>query len=202
MPTGVTHWIGLLKAGDAAAAQPLWERYFAQLVELARSRLRGARRRVADEEDVALSAFDSFCRGALAGRFPRLMDSTDLWKLLVVITARKAADLRAHEKARKRGGGTVRGESALLGPGEDGAAKRGIEEVIGTEPTPEFAAQVAEQYRMLLDTLADDRQRSIAVCKMEGCTSAEIAARLGCSLSSVQRKLDLIRCTWKEHGLT
>src|SRR5215471_11580657 len=80
MQTGVTHWIGLLQAGDVAAAQPLWERYFARLVELARSRLRGAGRRVADEEDVALSAFDSFCRGAMGGRFPRLTDSADLWK--------------------------------------------------------------------------------------------------------------------------
>jgi hypothetical protein len=198
MPTGITHWIGLLKAGDAAAAQPLWERYFARLVELARARLAGARRRVADEEDVALSAFDSFCRGALAGRFPRLNDSTDLWKLLVVSTARKAADLRAHDKARKRG--AVRGESALLMPGDDSEAKRSIEEVIGAEPTPELAAQVAEQYGMLLDTLADDRQR-IAVWKMEGCTSEEIAARRGCSLCSDQRKLELIRCTWKERGL-
>jgi DNA-directed RNA polymerase specialized sigma24 family protein len=201
MPTGVTHWIGLLKAGDVAAAQPLFERYFARLVELARSRLRGARRRVADEEDVALSAFDSFCRGAGAGHFPRLTDSADLWKLLVVITARKAADLRAHEKARKRGGGAERGESALLLPGDDGAVKRGIEEVIGTEPTPEFAAQVAEQCRTLLDALADDTQRSIAVWKMEGFTSKEIAARFNCSLSTVDRKLDLIRSTWKQHGL-
>jgi hypothetical protein len=96
----------------------------------------------------------------------------DLWKLLVVSTPRKAADLRAHKKR----GGAERGESALLMPGDDGETKRSIEEVIGAEPTPDCAAQV-------------------------GCTSAEIAARLGCSLCSVQRKLELIRCTWKEHGL-
>ena len=24
----ITHWLGALKAGDLAAAQPLWERYF------------------------------------------------------------------------------------------------------------------------------------------------------------------------------
>src|SRR6516164_9629014 len=57
----VTRWFGLLQAGDPAAAQQLWERYFRRLVGLARKRLRGAARRATDEEDVALSAFDSFC---------------------------------------------------------------------------------------------------------------------------------------------
>ena len=56
----VTGWIDRLKAGDHAAAQPLWERYFARLVGLARQRLEGQPRRAADEEDVALSAFTRF----------------------------------------------------------------------------------------------------------------------------------------------
>ena len=68
--TSVTQWIDRLKAGDPDAAQELWERYFRRLVGLARKKLRAAPRRAADEEDVALSAFDSFCRGAEQGRFP------------------------------------------------------------------------------------------------------------------------------------
>jgi hypothetical protein len=60
----VTRWIGQLQDGDALAAQQLWQRYFHRLVSLARQRLRGAPRRAADEEDVALSAFASFCRAA------------------------------------------------------------------------------------------------------------------------------------------
>ena len=63
----VTQWINRLKAGDPDAAQKLWERYFRRLVGLARKKLRSAPRRAADEEDVALSAFDSFCRNAEAG---------------------------------------------------------------------------------------------------------------------------------------
>src|SRR5689334_5020484 len=70
----VTNWLGRLTGGDPAAAGPLWDRYFPRLVELARARLRAFPRRAADEEDVALSAFDSFCRDAAAGRFPRLGD--------------------------------------------------------------------------------------------------------------------------------
>src|SRR5271165_3314948 len=69
----VTRWIGDLKAGGDSSAQRLWERYFQRLVNLAHARLRSARRpgAIEDEEDAALSAFDSFCRGATAGRFPQ-----------------------------------------------------------------------------------------------------------------------------------
>src|SRR5207249_11665632 len=107
----VTDWIASLKAGDADAAQKLWQRYFESLVRLARGRLRGAPRAMADEEDVALSAFDSFVRGAARGRYPRLDDREDLWRLLVVITERKALDQARHERQQKRGGGKVVGMS-------------------------------------------------------------------------------------------
>src|SRR5436190_81378 len=60
----VTHWIGQLKAGSPAAAQKLWEGYFQKMIGLARRKLQGLPRRAADEEDVALSAFNSFCLGA------------------------------------------------------------------------------------------------------------------------------------------
>src|SRR5262245_37262987 len=101
----VTRWLGQLQGGDPAAAQQLWERYFRRLVGLARQRLRGAPRRVADEEDVALSAFDSFCRNAEAGRFPHLLDRDGLWQLLVVITVRKATHLVRDQCRQKRCGG-------------------------------------------------------------------------------------------------
>ena len=92
MTAGVSdsHWIGLLQDGDPAAAQRLWERYFHRLVGLARVKLQGQPRRAADEEDVALSAFDSFCRRASDGCFPHLGDRDNLWHLLDTITARKA----------------------------------------------------------------------------------------------------------------
>ena len=188
----VTHWISRLQAGDHAAAQQLWQRYFRRLVGLARHKLRDAPRRVADEEDVALSAFDSFCRGAEQGHFPDLRERNNIWRLLVNITARKALHLLAREGRLKRGGGKVRGESAL----RDAAEGEGIEAVVGHEPTPEFAAQVAEECQRLLGRLGDEQQRAIAVWKMEGHTNEDIAARLGCALATVERRLRLIRKTW------
>jgi DNA-directed RNA polymerase specialized sigma24 family protein len=198
VPEGsVTHWLQQLQAGDQTAAQELWNRYFERLVGLARSKLRGASRRAADEEDVALSAFESFCRGAEQGRFPRLHDRDNLWGLLVVITERKACDLMLHERRQKRGGGDVRGESGLAGADFcDGEAA--LEQLASREPTPELAAQVADQCRRLLELLGDATLRSVAVWKMEGYTNAEIAAKLACAQVTVERKLQLIRTLWAE----
>src|SRR5262249_55193711 len=92
----VTHWIALLQSGDDDAVRSLWERYFRGLVELARKRLCGSAL-VGEDEQIALSAFDSFCRGARAGRFPDLSGRDNLWGLLLTITTRKVADLVQHE---------------------------------------------------------------------------------------------------------
>src|SRR5436190_14794216 len=146
----VTRWLTALKGGDAAAAQPLWERYYRRLVALARQRLQAARRREADEEDVVQSAFHSFFQGVARGRFPQLNGRDNLWRLLVVITARKALDQLARQHSKRQGGGTVQGESRISS-GESGWDAAAIEQVVGAEPTPEFAAQVAEEYHRLLD---------------------------------------------------
>jgi DNA-directed RNA polymerase specialized sigma24 family protein len=186
----VTDWIARLKAGDRAAAGGLWERYFRRLVGLARRRLRAAPRQAADEEDVALSAFDSFCRGAARGRFPLLKDRDNLWPLLVVITARKAEDLRTREGRRRR----------KLAPAPGGAAAAALEGLVSREPTPAFAAQVAEECRRLLDRLGDEGLRAIALLKMEGYTDEEVADRLVCVPRTVRRRLQVIRSLWQQEA--
>jgi RNA polymerase sigma factor (sigma-70 family) len=191
----VTRWVTALKAGDAAAAQPLWERYYRRLVALAREKLRSARRREADEEDVVQNAFHSFFEGVSRGRFPQLHGRDNLWRLLVVITARKALDQLAHERSQRQGGGTLQGQPRIY-PKEAGWDEAAIEQVVGEEPTPEFAAQVAEEYQRLLDLLADDTLRQVAVWKMEGLTNDEVAERLACSRRTVARKLETIRIIW------
>jgi DNA-directed RNA polymerase specialized sigma24 family protein len=192
-PGSITLWLAQLQAGDPAAAERIWEGYYRRLVQLAREKLRGRPRASADEEDVALSAFVSFCRGAGEGRFPRLADRDDLWRVLVTLTARKAWRQVRHEWRDKRGGGAVVHASAL----EEGAAHR-----VGREPTPEFAALVAEEFRRLLAALADEELRAIAVARMEGYRNAEIADRLGVVERTVERRLKVIRKLWgAEEGL-
>ena len=196
----VTNWVHRLRAGDPAAAQQLWERYFRRLVGLARKKLQHAPRRAADEEDVALSAFASFCRGASRGQFPQLADRDNLWRLLVTLTARKAIHLQRDELRQKRGAGAVQDEGALRRAGT-AEGQGGLDELVGAEPTPEFAVQVAEEVQRLLERLGDDELRSIALAKLEGCTNEEIASKLGCVRLTVQRKLRLIRDIWAKEGV-
>ena len=192
----VTRWIGDLKAGGDSAAQHLWERYFHRLVHLARARLRAARRAgaVEDEEDAALSAFDSFCRGAAGGRFPQLADRDDLWRLLVVITVRKVMGQVGRQAAQKRGGGRLVGESAVIGG--DAAEGGGLDRIAGDEPTPELAAMVVDEYRRLRDGLGSEALRQVLDLRLEGYTREEIAERLGCAERTVKRKLEVIREAW------
>ena len=174
----------------------LWQRYYRRLLALARKKLGDSPRRVADEEDVVLSAFQSFCRRAQEDRFPDLRDRDDLWRLIVHITERKAYDQLTHQTRKKRGSGLVAGESAFVDlQASTGAA--GIDEVAGPEPTPEFAAEMVEAVDRLLDKLADDQLRQIALYKLEGYTNEEIAEKIGRSLPTVERRLRLIRETWQ-----
>jgi RNA polymerase sigma factor (sigma-70 family) len=198
-PESDTYWIGRLQAADPDAAQYLWERYYQRLVRLARKKLQGSRRRVADEEDVALSAFASFCDGAAAGRYPQLHDRQNLWALLVQITVRKAGKLVRQERRKKRGGGQVRGESVFCNP-KDSGPEGGLEQIAGREPTPEFAYATAQECQRLLDLLDSPELCAVALWKLEGYTNAEIAAKLGCVEGTVSRKLRMIRSIWEQEN--
>jgi DNA-directed RNA polymerase specialized sigma24 family protein len=185
----VTRWITDLKAGEASAVEHLWQEYFQRFVGLARRKLGSGPRRIADEADVALSAFKSLCLGAARGRFPKLCDRDSLWPLLVILAAHKARDLVKYELRRKRGG------DRSMEP----AAPEGFEAVLSREPTPEFSAMVAENCVRLLGRLEPAAQQ-IAQCKLDGYSNAEIAQRLGCGLRTVERRLELIRRVWEQDG--
>jgi len=197
----VTRWIGDLKAGDEQALQPLWDRYYATLVERARAKLCALHSSTAvnDEEDLASSAFQSLYDGVREGRFPRLEDRDDLWRLLVHLTACKAVDRHRAENRRKRGGGKVLNESDMIAAGA-GAEDRGnpLDRIIGSEPSPEFAAMVAEEYLRRLDDLGDEALRRIAELKLACYSNDEIRRQLGCSLRTVTLKLELIRKKWQK----
>ena len=156
----------------------------------------GTRCGAADEEDVALSVFDSFCRGLEEGRFPNLQDRDNLWKVLVVLTARKALRLVQYERRQKRGGGKVLAEADLSPVGENERAL--LDGIVGREPSPEFAAQVAEECNQKLALLGNDTLRSIARWKVEGDTNAEIAVKLDCLERTVEQQLRTIRDRWEK----
>jgi DNA-directed RNA polymerase specialized sigma24 family protein len=191
----ITRLLGGLKDGENEMIQRLFDRYFERLVRLAGARMPRHRRRELDEEDIALSAFHSFCDRAARGQFPQLADRTDLWRVLAMLTTRKLYGTLRHQSRQKRGGGQVVGESAVerLGTG-------GLDQILCREPTPGDAAAFADDCERLFNRLADPVLKTIALRKLEGFSSEEIAAELKVSVRTVDRKLELIRGIWEEEA--
>ena len=187
----VTSLLDGLKQGDDDDIRRLWDHYFDRLARLAGSRLPRHARRVVDEEDVALSAFRSFCRRAGEGQFPRMADRNDLWRVLATITTRKLISSVRHQTRLKRGGGLVLGESAVHGETD------GLASLIGREPTPEQAGLIADEYDRLFSLLGDPSLKTVALRKLEGHSNEEIAAEMGLSSRTVDRKIRLIRASWE-----
>ena len=104
---------------------------------------------------------------------------------------RKADELARRERRQKRGGARVAREAALTDSGP------GLAQIAGCEPTPAFAALIADELGRLLDGLGDETLRRVAHLRLEGYSNEEVAQRLGCTLRSVERKLERIRKTWE-----
>jgi DNA-directed RNA polymerase specialized sigma24 family protein len=200
-PAGsITRWVQQLDDGHASEAQQqLWARYFDRLTTVARHHLSPTTRRVVDEEDVALSVLDSFFAAAGQGRYPDLRDRTGLWPLLARMAVCKTLKQRRTAEALKRGGGNVRGDSALGRRNED-ASGLTFDEFAGTDPTPETIAELRELTDHLLARLENDSLRRVARRKLEGYSNAEIAHEMGVGLRTIERKLTRIRTRWSMHA--
>jgi hypothetical protein len=202
----VTEMIFRLNGGDLTAVQPLWKEYFARLVRLGHARL-AVRRRPGgvDGEDVALSAFAEFVNLAARGKYPELGSRDDLWRLLVVITARKAW---AKQRWDDRHGGKVTFDEQALQRAmkiDSDEEYQGLAAVIGNEPDPAFGVAVAVEFDRLLDALEKEEEGEdlvrIALSRMEGQTAPEIAGRLHCCRETVFRRIRRIKKIWIEAGL-
>ena len=183
MQDSVTQWILALKTGDDEAAERLWERYFQQLVVLARERLKGGG--LYDEEDVALSVFDVFCRMSQEEPEFRPANRDELWRLLAVIALRKVQQRQKGERAQKRGGLLHRNDLTSIG------------DLTSSVPPPDFSVMMAEECQRLISALSDAELESLLALKLDGYTNEEIAAKMKCSRWTVQRRIRLIQDIWQ-----
>jgi RNA polymerase sigma factor (sigma-70 family) len=193
----VTGWIEQLKAGEEAALGKLHQRYWPQLVEIARRKLGTSPRRAIDEEDVAQQAFWGFFQSLKAGRVPQLTNRYDLLALLTHITACQAINQIKHEVGvQKRGAGRVREEAALQPPSDSSQPGYGLEAVPAPGPSPSEQAILQDCYQHYVDSLPEHLRPFAELC-LAGCTHEEIAERLGCTARTVDRKMVLIRAKWQ-----
>ena len=76
-----------------------------------------------------------------------------------------------------------------------------MSEILGREPTPEFAAEMSDQLQLLLqrlDSTGDPDLQRIALLKLDGYTTPEIAERIGCVGRTIERKSNLIAKLWEK----
>lgn len=185
----VTCWIGDLRRQSPEAQARIFEQYFGPAVRLASRRLGTARRRERDEEDVAISAMQSFFAGIAADRFDRLASRDDLWAVIAVITSRKAIRQLRRLTSRKRGGGRERGESVFADDGPGLAAAKAAGDDVAE-------AEARDLGRWLIERLPEPALRSIALMRLEGLSVEEIADSLEVVPRTIERKLARIRQIW------
>ena len=176
----ITRLIRAAQDGSSSAVRPLLSAYFDRLVRLARKRLRNLPGLGGYDEDLALRSFHSVYRRLCDRARPlELAHRDDLWRLLATRTISRAIDLiRRHRPAEVMG-------------------DLDVTHLLSREPTPDEAAELADECRRLLDSLDEPELRQIALWKVEGYTHAEIAARLDCVPRTVERKVSRIRLLWK-----
>ena len=194
----VTVWLRQLEVGDTQAAEPLYQHFCNRLLEMARHRIPANIRSAYDQDDVAVSAFHSVFLGVRKQKY-QLHDRGDFWRLLLTIAERKIAKRVRYELHGKRDVRRVVRNSVFLPrpTAQSVDSPTSLESVAGREPTPEFAAEIADTCKTLLDLLPDDNSRKIAQLKLENHTADEIAVKLGCTRRTVQRKLLVVRKTWQ-----
>lgn len=199
--TCITIWLEQLKEGERSSVQRLWECYYPKLVRVATKKLQGMPQHLTDGEEVALSAFKSFCLAAEKKRFPKLEDRDDLWQVLLMLVRNKVADQwEFHSRSKRdltRTQSIAGGESSKT----NGEVAFLCELLESGEPDPLIAIEVAEECQRLMNLLPDDEARQIALWKMEGYTNKEIAEKIQRVEKTVERRLGLIRSRWQSSQL-
>ncbi|MEQ9411387.1 MAG: ECF-type sigma factor [Fuerstiella sp.] len=175
---------------DEQATHKLWQAYYHRLQEVARRRLKDFPCRVADEEDVAQSAMNSFFKAAENRRLSPVQNREDLWKLLLTITIRKVNRHKERAMAQKRGADLAAGESGFArGNGNDPINLAGV-------PDDRFVDTLMLECQELIETLPGTSLPQIALLRMEGHSVEEIAQLQNVAVSTIKRKLARIRTIW------
>lgn len=192
----ISVWITELRAANDDAATGLWNHFVQRLSESAKQMLAPCTKRVYDEDDAVVSAFNSVFQGITAGRYPHLNDRDSLWRVLLVVTSRKVTHRHRHDRQQKRKIYDTMFDSVFTNSADD-AFGGGVQQLPCREPTPEFTAVFAETLEQLLIGLSDPKLQKVATLRLDGHTDSEIAARMGCARSTIQRHLEMIRRCWQ-----
>lgn len=179
-PEHLDAWLGALIAGDEVVVAEFWREYGDRLNRLADRHLSPKLQRRVGSEDVIQSVCRTFFRRAREGQFD-VPDAEALWRLLCVITLTKCRLLARYHGRGRRG---VDREQPIDPPADaDGAASR---EPAAGDPTPDEAAELADELTQLLSGL-DAEEQQLVELKLQELSNEEIAAKMHCSERTVRR---------------
>lgn len=179
----ITRWIDDLARGDQreVAARALADRYFDNVVRYASRDLlrRGALCSVNDGEDAANEAFAKVFRGIESGQL-KLESRDDFlgvlkWSTKCVLINGLDGNPVVHAGERSPWDGDVRD--------------------VHKKYSPDALVGVDDACRGLLGLL-DEGLQQVALLKLVGLTNGEVATKIGRTVTTVERKLDLIRTRW------
>ncbi len=185
----VSEWIEGVKNQDSHAAHRLWNRFHRRLLRMTRRRMGRVSRCVVDENDVVSIAFHSFLQRVGQGQFPNLTNRSQLWRLLTTITDRKIVNNVRKNATIKRGYGRVYGESMFDRQDQS-------ESFLMTATASELPPSVVIAMAELINSL-DDELRQILLLRQQGYTNEEIATILNRSVTTVERRVRMLRARWE-----
>ncbi|MDB4370779.1 ECF-type sigma factor [Mariniblastus sp.] len=191
----VTIWIEQVRQSDDEAIKRVWQHFADGLQEYARGKIHPKTRRVYDEQDAVQSMFLSLCQGLKADRYPDLQNRDNLWRLMLVMTGRKISKRHRFDRQLKRDNRRLLTDSYFVQNSQDRNSPNQYPPA--AEPTPELLAEFADTSSALIEALGTDNLKDVALLRIEGLDDCEIASRLQCSRSTVQRRLVMIRKIWE-----
>ena len=194
MKSSVTDWITQLRNGHSSACDKLWPFYLQRLTAIISQKLESSRTGVSDEEDVLIDTCEVCFRKIREGVYPNISSRHDLWRLLTKIATRKSID---QIRRSRKGVDRLRLDATEIHSSSSSFEVNHIDNFAGTEPTPEFAAMVADESRYRLSQLPE-KMVGVVQLRMQGFTLREIAEKTGISLPTVQRYISFVREMWSQ----
>lgn len=175
MSAAFHEFVAGLRNGDLAAAERLVREYEADLLAVARARLRDPRiRRVVEATDLCQSVFANFFVRMSAGQF-EVETPEDLAKLLAQMVRNEATDQIRRQFAAKRGFGRI-----LQEPVDD-------HPLAGNDPTASQVVGLRELLTKFDERLPPEMQQ-ISRLRREGYSWEEIADQLGEPVSGMRKR--------------
>ena len=195
MNSSVTDWITQLRNGHSSACDKLWPFYLQRLTSLICQKLESSRTEISDEEDVLIDTCEVCFRKIKEGVYPNISSRHDLWRLLTKIATRKSID---QIRRSRKGVDRLRQESTVtLHSANSTFEVNHIDSIPGAEPTPAFAAMVADESRHRLNQLPD-KMVEVVKLRLKGFTLKEISEQTDVSFPTVQRYLSYVREVWSQ----